>query len=575
MSNTVEFILKLKDLMSGSMQRVAATTQSSFNTVNRVVNGATRNISDMNRRLDDLRKTRELSVDMSQIRSANREIERLENRIERMTNYGRRGNGSGGGMGLGGMFAGIGLGNIVGIGSVYAVGRGVGSSISSAMEGQKIKASMQVLAGQGKGGDLYKDITKFAQESIFGNELYKDAQTLMGFGIKSDNVMPYLRMLGDISMGDKEKLGSLTLAFSQMRAAGKLMGQDLNQMIQSGFNPMGVMAQKTGKSMAELRSLMEKGAITSDMVTNAFVAATSKGGMFYDMTNNIARTDFGKWENFKGTVQGIALQLGSVLLPVVSKVIDFFSKLASYAPAIIQSVQPFFDMLASAGSQDFLSKHITALQLIGAAVLPIFKELKPLLSTVLSTVFELGSKISSHLAPAFKKVAPVLQDVAHILSTVLSPAIRIVGWALGKLVDIAGWLVDKITAIIKPIVKLISWVADGVGSVLGMTANVIDPKKAKTASILKSVTQPTPTTTPGLTGNTSPSGSPSADFSALNETSSKINGGGVRNITINLGKMFDDIVIHTQTINEGIDHLEDKVKEALMRVLNSGNALPQ
>lgn len=45
-----------------------------------------------------------------------------------------------------------------------------------------------------------------------------------------------MKMLGNVAMGDKEKLSSLTLAFSQISAAGKLQGQDLLQLInQDGY----------------------------------------------------------------------------------------------------------------------------------------------------------------------------------------------------------------------------------------------------------------------------------------------------------------------------------------------------
>ena len=84
-------------------------------------------------------------------------------------------------------------------------------------------------------------------------------------------------------MGNNEKFSSMTLAFAQMSAAGRLMGQDLNQMINAGFNPLQVISEKTGKSIAVLKKEMEQGAISSEMVADAFAAATSEGGRFYNM----------------------------------------------------------------------------------------------------------------------------------------------------------------------------------------------------------------------------------------------------------------------------------------------------
>ena len=77
--------------------------------------------------------------------------------------------------------------------------------------------------------------------------------------------MPMLRAIGDISMGDTQKLQSLTLAFAQMSSTGKLMGQDLLQMINAGFNPLSVISEKTGKSIGVLKDEMSKGAISAKM----------------------------------------------------------------------------------------------------------------------------------------------------------------------------------------------------------------------------------------------------------------------------------------------------------------------
>ena len=52
-------------------------------------------------------------------------------------------------------------------------------------------------------------------------------KTMLGFNISADKTVDYLRALSDISMGNSQKFQSLTLAFSQMSAAGKLTGQDL------------------------------------------------------------------------------------------------------------------------------------------------------------------------------------------------------------------------------------------------------------------------------------------------------------------------------------------------------------
>ena len=93
--------------------------------------------------------------------------------------------------------------------------------------------------------------TPFAMEHLAGS-----TQTLLSFGIESDRVMGIMSMLGDISMGNSEKFASLSRAFGQISAAGKLSGEDLNQLIDQGFNPLQTIAETTGASMADLKAVM-------------------------------------------------------------------------------------------------------------------------------------------------------------------------------------------------------------------------------------------------------------------------------------------------------------------------------
>lgn len=101
--------------------------------------------------------------------------------------------------------------------------------ISVRGEFQKLEVSFSTLLGsESKGKALFKDITDFATSTpMMEADLAKAAQTMLSFNISSEKVMPLLKQMGDISMGDSQKLQSLALAFSQASSTGKLMGQDL------------------------------------------------------------------------------------------------------------------------------------------------------------------------------------------------------------------------------------------------------------------------------------------------------------------------------------------------------------
>src|SRR5690606_3706400 len=107
-----------------------------------------------------------------------------------------------------------------------------------------------------------------------------------------------------------EKLSGLSLVYSQIMATGKLMGQDLMQLINQGFNPLQIISEETGLSMGVLKEQMEKGAISSDMVSEAFRIATSEGGRYYGMTEKMSQSAGGKWSTMMDTFAGVTRKIG-------------------------------------------------------------------------------------------------------------------------------------------------------------------------------------------------------------------------------------------------------------------------
>lgn len=194
---------------------------------------------------------------------------------------------------------------------------------------QSLEISFRTLAGQTQGDKLFQGLREFAvQTPMMLNDLATGAQTMLAFNIEAEKVMPILKAIGDISIGDAQKFNSLTLAFSQMSATGKLMGQDLLQMINAGFNPLSVISEKTGKSIGELKEQMEAGNITVDMVTEAFVSATSEGGKFHNMLEQQSHGIAGSISNLQGAIDDMMNEIGTATEGALVSVINAATSLA-------------------------------------------------------------------------------------------------------------------------------------------------------------------------------------------------------------------------------------------------------
>lgn len=188
----------------------------------------------------------------------------------------------------------------------------IGQMVQVRGEFQEIETSLEVLLGsEEKAAKLMGEVKEFAKVSPLDLKSTAAAtQMMLGFNIEAEKVPRYLQAIGDISMGNTQRFNSLTLAFSQMSATGKLMGQDLNQMINAGFNPLQIMADKTGKSIATLKEEMSKGAITSQMVQQAFIDATDAGGKFYQMSEKASKTINGQISMLQDALDAMFNSLG-------------------------------------------------------------------------------------------------------------------------------------------------------------------------------------------------------------------------------------------------------------------------
>lgn len=205
-----------------------------------------------------------------------------------------------------------------------ALGAFLNQAVKTRAEFQQMGAAIDTMLGSAtRGKALMSELTQFAASSPLDFKgTVGAAQQMLGFGIKQKQILPFLRAIGDVSMGNAGKFRSLTLAFSQMSAAGKLMGQDLNQMINAGFNPLSTMAEKTGKSIGQLKEEMSKGKISAEMVQQAFIDATSEGGKFYKMSETANKTIGGQMSQLGDAIDLMFNDLGQKGEGAIIKVIQ-------------------------------------------------------------------------------------------------------------------------------------------------------------------------------------------------------------------------------------------------------------
>jgi tape measure domain-containing protein len=233
--------------------------------------------------------------------------------------------------GIGKKLAGFGVGA-----GIFAIGK---ASIQLAADAEQASVAFEVLTGSAeKASKLIADMRRLDQSSPLAfTDFQQASKTMIAFGVDTDQVKKRLAQLSAISMGSAERFQSLALAFSQTSASGRLMGQEVLQFVNAGFNPLMQISQMTGESMVELKKRLEAGGISVEEVGRAFDAATEKGGLFYGMNEKIAQTTAGQLAKLQGDFKMLGMEIGNGLVPVLKQSVELIRQFTA-EPGIIRDI---------------------------------------------------------------------------------------------------------------------------------------------------------------------------------------------------------------------------------------------
>lgn len=224
-----------------------------------------------------------------------------------------------------------------------AIGLLAGSAILAgpiklAAELEQVEAAFTALTGSAeKARDIVAELLKFSGKTSFGFEtLTGAARNLLNFGVAAEQVLPLLQQLSAIAAGDADRLDRLAIAFGQTQAKGRLMAEEVRQMVNAGFNPLQEIARTTGRSMGELLKAMEANKISAQDVTKAFESAVGPGGRFAGILDLIQKTAIGQFRKLAAGIKLAVIPLGKELLPAITGVLKYINNLI---PSISQVIR--------------------------------------------------------------------------------------------------------------------------------------------------------------------------------------------------------------------------------------------
>src|SRR5690625_17433 len=585
MHEKLEFIISLRDKFTGATNKINAAFDRTVGRSRKLSSS----IEQLQNRLSMAQAGMQKTTDRNAFRFYYNEAKRLERQIDRLergitgsrigaTIQGWRSD-------LAGSLPGAHLMRNPLVLSTAAIG-GFWSATTQAMEAGKEKMRMQVLTGSEEiGAALFDGLTKFATDTVFGDELYEIGAMMLGYGVKDSELLPIMEQLGDIAQGDAQKLGSLALAFSQINSLGKLMGQDLNQMINAGFNPLVVISEATGESMESLREKMAKGQLTIDHVKWAMTQATGEGGKFHNMLDKVANTPYGQLEQLRGQFKQMFIEIVNVFLPIATKLMGVISWLGDKAGPYLKPFVAILGLVSVALLALAAAQWVANLAVWAFPGTWIIAAIVALIGVILwlATSVKGWGDAWNHVMDGAKSILAAFVQAGKAQFNTLIQGFMInidklrIAWVKFKnfigigdksannqmIADLNRSIEDRQKSIIDGYVKAGKLTKEGLESL----------KKAGGALSWESF---------DLGGIVPPGGIPGAaanmafpelgkNSKDAKKTNSAIATGGTRHnyITINLNDLIGHLTIHGKTFKETTSEMEDQVLDAMLRVIGS------
>lgn len=323
--------------------------------------------------------------------------------------------------------------------SVLAVGK---TFVQSAADLQQTSKSFEVLTGNVEvANGLFAQLATYANTTPFEfPDIAKAGQTLLGFGISSDQVFDKIKVLGDLAAATGANFSSLAVVFGQVNATGKLMGGDALQLVNNSIPIYNMLAKQMGVETGKVKEQIEKGAVSVDIFNAALANATKEGGFAFKGVDTLASSFNGRMStlndamlDFGRNLLGVRVDNKLGLVIEEGGLFDTFSKMLPVISSGLSSLIPAF----SAGI-DVLVGFATA---VGGVVAQVGEYLGPKLG-------ELWGTIQDNLIPVLGRLwHEVLEPLAEAFGSLFVGALGITIDTLTILVtmlaDFANWALDN------------------------------------------------------------------------------------------------------------------------------------
>ena len=262
-----------------------------------------------------------------------------------------------------------------------------------------------------------------------------------------ENTIKTIRMLGDTSGGNAEKLTSIARGFTKAMLKGKVDLESLNMIGEAGVPIFQELAKTMGTEVNEaFFKMITAGKITTKDLTKAFEQMTSEGGIFFGGMDIASKTTSGLFSTMKDNISLAAAEIGEALAPTIKELIKEVTgiarKIKIWAKANKELISEKFKKFLESvrGTFNFLRKHGSTILWVAGLFLGLFVVLKTFI-VVMTAV---------NLVLALNPIGLIILGIAALIAIVVAAVI----WfkeIKNAIANMSGVAIIAIMAILPPI----------------------------------------------------------------------------------------------------------------------------
>jgi tape measure domain-containing protein len=210
-------------------------------------------------------------------------------------------------------------------------------AVKSAADLEQLETSfVSLTGGVEEAAAMMEQLNEFTAKTPFQIEnVANAARQLIASGTQIGDVNDQLQFLGDIAATSGVTIEEIAAIFAKVNAKGKVELENLNQLAERGIPIFKALADATGLPADKLGA----GAVSVDQFNEVLKSFATEGGFAAGAMERLSQTAAGKFSTALDNLKIAGAEIGNLVLPAVTKLLDLIVEMAQKFAATSQSTK--------------------------------------------------------------------------------------------------------------------------------------------------------------------------------------------------------------------------------------------